>query len=258
MQDPKEKDTNPKALSGIKKYPLSVLPLAPLQEATVVMFEGGVKYGRHNYRVAGCRASTYFDATMRHLWDWFEGQDADPVSGMCPITHAITSLLVLRDSMIQGKFNDDRPPMSLLQPHILEERIAHLAEQYPDPVEPWTEERLNSGGCGHAREMVEAQEIFVDEDQLPGVCEHGYSLAGVCPECEVAPVCTHGTRKTLRCFKCYPSGVGDRAYEMDTKHNMSAENVPLNVRVGCVHGVLHTRVCRKCVAEGAPTPSSEE
>ena len=171
MKDPKE--TNPKALSGIKKYPVSVLPLAPLQEATVVMVEGGVKYGRHNYRVAGCRASTYFDATMRHLMDWFEGDDADPISGMSPITHAITSLLVLRDSMIQGKFNDDRPPRSKLDHDVLLARIAHVMEQYPEPLEPWTEARLNKVGGGQAKEMVDAQRQFVEDDLPAGVCSGG-------------------------------------------------------------------------------------
>ncbi|SVD92517.1 uncharacterized protein METZ01_LOCUS445371, partial [marine metagenome] len=29
--------------------------------------EGAIKYGRHNYRIAGVRASVYIDATIGHL-----------------------------------------------------------------------------------------------------------------------------------------------------------------------------------------------
>lgn len=50
---------------------------------------------------------------MRHLMAWWEGQDFDPDSGMNHIVKAITSLVVLRDAMLQGKVEDDRAPRSL-------------------------------------------------------------------------------------------------------------------------------------------------
>ena len=50
-------------------------------------------------------------AQVRRM-DWWEGQDIDPDSGMNHITKAITSLVVLRDAMHQGKWTDDRPPPS--------------------------------------------------------------------------------------------------------------------------------------------------
>jgi len=76
------------------------------------MLEGAAKYGRHNYRVVGVQSSVYYDATMRHLMDWWEGVDIDPDSGLHHITKAIASLVVLRDAMIQGMITDDRPPRS--------------------------------------------------------------------------------------------------------------------------------------------------
>ena len=51
-------------------------------------------------------------AAMRHLMSWWEGEDTDPDSGMSHVTKAITSLVVLRDAMIQGMCTDDRPPRS--------------------------------------------------------------------------------------------------------------------------------------------------
>lgn len=106
------KPSNPKDLCGIRKAPMSTVSAAVMAEIGVGMLEGACKYGRHNYRAVGVRASVYYDATMRHMMDWWEGVDIDPESGMHHITKAITSLVVLRDAMIQGMCEDDRPPSS--------------------------------------------------------------------------------------------------------------------------------------------------
>lgn len=106
------KDTNPKDAIGIRKAPMSTVPAAVLAEVGVAMLEGACKYGRSNFRIAGVRASVYYDAAMRHLMAWWEGEDTDPDSGMSHITKAITSLVVLRDAMIQDMCTDDRPPRS--------------------------------------------------------------------------------------------------------------------------------------------------
>ena len=106
------KDTNPKDAIGISKAPMSTVSAAVLMEVGVAMLEGALKYGRHNYRAAGVRASVYYDALMRHAMAWWEGEDIDPDSGMSHVTKAITSLVVLRDAMVQGMCTDDRPPRS--------------------------------------------------------------------------------------------------------------------------------------------------
>lgn len=104
------KDINPKDSVGIRKAPISTMSGVVLQEVGVAMLEGARKYGRHNYRVSGVRASVYYDAAFRHLIAWFEGQDTDPDSGINHVTKSIASLFVLRDAMINGKMVDDRPP----------------------------------------------------------------------------------------------------------------------------------------------------
>lgn len=110
---PSVKDTNPKDAIGIRKAPLSVVPMGVVVEMGVGMLEGTAKYGRHNYRGVGVRSSVYFDATMRHLIAFWEGEDLDPDSGMSHITKALCSLAVWRDAQIQGKCEDDRPPRSV-------------------------------------------------------------------------------------------------------------------------------------------------
>lgn len=142
-----EKPSNPKDSVGIKKVPWSVIPLPVLWELGVAMLEGALKYGRHNYRSIGVRASVYYDATVaRHLASWWEGEDLDPDSGLSHITKAIASLTVLRDAMIRGNWVDDRPPKT--DPKILadlNERAAALLAKYPEPKEAYTEYNYRGG-----------------------------------------------------------------------------------------------------------------
>jgi len=107
-----EKPFNPKDLVGVNKSPLSVVPMNVVAEVGLGMLEGTAKYGRHNYRAVGVRASIYFDATMRHMIGWWEGEDVDDDSQLSHITKAICSLVVLRDAMMRGMLDDDRPPHS--------------------------------------------------------------------------------------------------------------------------------------------------
>jgi hypothetical protein len=103
--------SNPKDIVGTRKAPMSTVSAAVMAEVGVAMLEGACKYGRHNYRAVGVRASVYYDASIRHLFSWWDmGEDLDPASKLSHITKAIAGLMVLRDSMIQGNWVDDRPP----------------------------------------------------------------------------------------------------------------------------------------------------
>jgi hypothetical protein len=133
MEDkPTYKPTNPKDAVGIKKAPMSVVPAVVLAELGVGMAEGALKYGPYNWRKAGVRASVYYDATMRHLMRWWEGEDFDPDSGLSHVTKAICSLVVLRDAMIQGNCNDDRAQSSHSREVMrhLDEGMARLIEKH--------------------------------------------------------------------------------------------------------------------------------
>lgn len=107
-----DKLSNPKDAVGIRKAPLSCVPMPVIAEMGAAMLEGAAKYGRHNWRGVGVRGSVYFDATMRHLISYWEGEDIDPDSGLSHLTKALVSLAVWRDAQIQGKYEDDRPPRS--------------------------------------------------------------------------------------------------------------------------------------------------
>jgi hypothetical protein len=108
------KSTNPKDMVGTRKVGVSCVPQAVMAEVGLAMLEGASKYGRHNYRIAGVRASVYLDALYRHIflqW-WDEGEDIDVESMLSHITKGISTLVVMRDAMIQGLLVDDRPPKS--------------------------------------------------------------------------------------------------------------------------------------------------
>ena len=134
-----EKPTNPKDAFGIKKASLSCVSSPVLMELGIAMQEGACKYGRHNYRVIGVRGSVYYDASLRHLMSWWEGEDIDPDSGLSHITKAIASLVVLRDAMIQEQFTDDRPPRSKVWLPKLNTASEALFDKYPAPVKPYTQ-----------------------------------------------------------------------------------------------------------------------
>ena len=136
----KVKDTNPKDAVGTKKVPFSTISWPVVAEVGLAMLEGGRKYGRHNYRIAGVRGSVYFDATLRHLTEWYEGEDVDPDSGLSHITKAIAGLTVLRDSMIRENWVDDRPPkVKTGWVKELNKKAGEIIEKYPDAKDPYIE-----------------------------------------------------------------------------------------------------------------------
>jgi hypothetical protein len=134
-----KKDTNPKQAYGDTKVGLSSVPLGPLYALAAAMSEGGMKYGRHNYRVMGCKHSTYFDAAVGHLVSWFEGEDIDEDSGVHHLIKAAASCLVMYDSILMKNSNDDRPPRYPEGvPLRINPVIAKLKEKHPNPMKPFT------------------------------------------------------------------------------------------------------------------------
>jgi hypothetical protein len=136
----KTKETNPKDAIGITKAPLSTVSGPVMFELGLAMLEGALKYGRHNYRVVGVRTSVYYDALMRHIISFWEGEDIDPDSGIPHITKAIATLVVLRDAQIHNNVVDDRPPASP-EGWIKEfnAMVKELRSKYPEPKEPYVQ-----------------------------------------------------------------------------------------------------------------------
>lgn len=171
VQQSGAKPSNPKDALGIMKVPYSTIPATVLAELGIAMLEGALKYGRHNYRAIGVRASVYYDANVaRHMALFWEGEDEDPDTcalaetdtgfyngegksvirgtGISHLTKAIAGLVVLRDAQIQGKFVDDRPPRTKAGwQNELNKKVKALLVKYPNAVKPYVEgdERMRHG-----------------------------------------------------------------------------------------------------------------
>lgn len=130
------KESNPKDAVGVRKVPYSTLPTPVLAEAGVAMLEGAIKYGRHNYRSIGVRASVYYDAVVaRHLAAWWEGEDIDEESGLSHLSKAIAGLMVLRDAQIRGKMVDDRPVGTKGFIKALNQAVEDMMDRLPEAKE---------------------------------------------------------------------------------------------------------------------------
>jgi hypothetical protein len=150
------KDTNPKDAVGIRKASMSCVPAQPLMELGLAMMEGARKYGRHNYRVAGIRASVYYDAALRHLMAWWEGEDIDPESGLSHLIKAMACLTVVRDGMLMGNWVDDRPPsLTSGWQTELNKKASDLIDRWPDAKDAYVKDtsELTLKGPWHTMQM---------------------------------------------------------------------------------------------------------
>lgn len=139
---PGAKPSNPKDAIGIRKACLSTVSGPFLLALGTAMAEGALKYGRHNYRAAGVRVSVYYDALMRHMTAYWEGEDIDPESGLPHMIKAAACLAVLFDSYHYGNLNDDRPPaLPNGWQRKYDEATKVLLDKYPNPVPAHVEKK---------------------------------------------------------------------------------------------------------------------
>lgn len=138
-----KKSSNPKDAVGVMKWrQFCTAPLTVIWEIGLAMLEGARKYGRHNYRIMGVRASVYIDAAKGHIDQWWEGEDIDKDSGLNHITKAIASLAVLRDGQMNKKWVDDRPPKVKNLDEIrnnMQKTVEEIFKKYPYCEKPYTE-----------------------------------------------------------------------------------------------------------------------
>ena len=141
------KDTNPKDAVGIKKVPFSTVSAPVMKKVGLAMLEGARKYGRHNYRAVGVRGSVYYDAFLRHITAWWEGEDIDPASGIHHLGKAMACLAVVRDSMMVGNWTDDRPPRYPNPSELMRNNplVGEILKRLPECKEPYTEININGG-----------------------------------------------------------------------------------------------------------------
>lgn len=100
---------NPKDALGMLKPDLSLIPPAALLYEAQGMMDGAAKYGPYNWRDNPVKARVYIAAAMRHLQQYLDGEDFDPISGVHHLGHARCCMGILADATETGNLVDDRP-----------------------------------------------------------------------------------------------------------------------------------------------------
>jgi len=101
--------TNPKDLLGEKKISITKLPPVAILHGSAAMVNGADKYGPYNWRENDVVSHIYIDAAMRHLMEWWEGEETASDSGVNHLGHAIACCAILLDAQANGNLIDDRP-----------------------------------------------------------------------------------------------------------------------------------------------------
>ena len=101
---------NPKALIGMTKPPMSAVPPVALIHLGQAMKDGRIKYGPMNWRETEVSSSVYYDALMRHVLAWWDGQDFAEDSGCHHLAHAMACCAIILDAAASKSLKDDRPP----------------------------------------------------------------------------------------------------------------------------------------------------
>lgn len=89
------------------KADLSLIPLIALQEEAKAFQVGEKKYGRYNY-CKGMEASRIVAAIQRHVAQWFNGEENDPVDGQHHLGAARAGLAMLLRQQELGTMIDNR------------------------------------------------------------------------------------------------------------------------------------------------------
>lgn len=102
-------DNNPKTQYGLKKPPMSPIPPVAILQLGQAMKNGREKYGQMNWRIDHVSATVYYDAALRHLLAWFDGEDYASDSGVHHLAHVMACMAILLDAESCDMLNDDRP-----------------------------------------------------------------------------------------------------------------------------------------------------
>jgi len=108
MANNKPVDTNLKTFAAINKPRISDVPPVALLALGAAMSDGKDKYGRFNWRETGSTSSVFYDAMMRHLLDWFNGENYAHDSKVHHLAHVMASCAIILDSDLHDSLNDDR------------------------------------------------------------------------------------------------------------------------------------------------------
>lgn len=77
------------------KEQFSLLPTGTLKPVLKVLGFGAKKYAKDNWKYVENGKERYFNAAMRHLTAWWEGEKTDPETGESHLAHTLCCLFFL-------------------------------------------------------------------------------------------------------------------------------------------------------------------
>ncbi len=102
-------DDNPKTALGVAKPSMHGVPPVALLHLGSAMADGVRKYGLTNWRDKPVSSSTYYDAALRHLLAWWDGESLAADSGAHHLAHVMACCAILLDAEGCATLNDNRP-----------------------------------------------------------------------------------------------------------------------------------------------------
>ena len=102
-------DSNLKTAAAVGKARTWAIPPVAVIQLGAAMQDGANKYGTLNWRDTGVTASVFYDAMMRHLLDWRDGNNKASDSGVHHLAHLMAGAAIVLDAESRGILNDDRP-----------------------------------------------------------------------------------------------------------------------------------------------------
>ena len=101
MSEFKKNDT------GKPEYEL--LPLELLSGVNKILQYGAEKYGLNNWKKPDFAMSRAYNALLRHMIAFWNGENLDKESGLCHLDHAMCNLLFLKYHLLNTPASDNRP-----------------------------------------------------------------------------------------------------------------------------------------------------
>ena len=85
------------------KLQYGLLPPKALKDVVEVLTFGAEKYEPDNWKRVPDANRRYFDAAMRHLWAYKEGEQLDPETGVSHLAHATCCILFMNELDNEGE-----------------------------------------------------------------------------------------------------------------------------------------------------------
>ena len=86
-----------------------LVPYRAMKEVVKVLTHGAAKYDDHNWKHVEPFKERYFGATMRHLIDWWLGDEKDDDTDISHLAHSICcQLFLLEKKIIEEESNNEK------------------------------------------------------------------------------------------------------------------------------------------------------